>query len=146
MIETGDDNMCFVCGEDNPISLNIKFDYDEEKDHVIADFMPDEKLAGYRDVMHGGLVSTLLDEAMAKAIRFKGWKAVTAEMKIRFLEPVRLDKKVIVKGRVQDKRRRIIETSAKLEGRMGKELARASAKFIIVNKNTGEGDGYNDDE
>lgn len=145
MIEPGDDNMCFVCGEDNPISLNIEFEYDEEKDHVIANFMPDEKLSGYRDVMHGGLVSTLLDEAMAKAIRFKGWQAVTAEMKVRFLEPVRLDKKIVIKGRVQDKRRRIIETTAKLEGKMGKELARASAKFIMVNKNTGEGDDYDDE-
>ncbi len=145
MVEPGDDNMCFVCGEDNPISLNIEFEYDEEKDHVIANFMPDEKLSGYRDVMHGGLVSTLLDEAMAKAIRVKGWQAVTAEMKVRFLEPVRLDKKIVIKGRVQDKRRRIIETTAKLEGKMGKELARASAKFIMINKNTGEGDDYDDE-
>lgn len=136
MLSRGDDNMCFICGEDNPISLKIEFEYNEEKDQVSAKYMPDEKLAGYNNIMHGGIVTALLDEAMAKAVIQKGWKAVTAEMKVRFLEPVRLDRQINIIGRVQEKRRRIIEASAKLEGKLGEELARAKAKFVIKDKST----------
>ncbi|MGM0421208.1 MAG: PaaI family thioesterase [Bacillota bacterium] len=138
MLSRGDDNMCFICGEDNPISLKIEFEYNEEKDQVSAKYFPDEKLAGYNDIMHGGIVTALLDEAMAKAVIQRGWKAVTAEMKVRFLEPVRLDRQVNIIGRVQEKRRRIIEASARLEGKLGEELARAKAKFVIKDKSVKE--------
>ncbi len=140
MVDTKDDSMCFLCGEENPFSPQLKFTHEEEIDQVCTEFTPEEHFAGYKGVMHGGIVTALLDEAMAKAIIKKGWEAVTAEITVRFLEPVKLDKPVVVKGRIQDKRRRIIEASARLEGRMGKELARGKARFVLVgNKNnTGE--------
>ena len=135
MVELGDDNMCFLCGSDNPFSPELKFDYDEETGQACAEFTPGEHFAGYENVMHGGIVTALLDEAMAKAISNQGWQAVTAEIKVRFLEPVKLDRPVVVRGIIQERRRRVIEASARLEGRMGQELARGKARFLMVGNN-----------
>ncbi len=135
MVELGDDNMCFLCGSDNPFSPELKFEYDEETGQACAEFTPGEHFAGYENVMHGGIVTALLDEAMAKAISNQGWQAVTAEIKVRFLEPVKLDRPVVVRGIIQERRRRVIEASARLEGRMGQELARGKARFLMVGNN-----------
>ncbi len=127
-----DDSYCIVCGEDNPLSLELKFEaVESENGRVRAEFTPDEKLAGFKGYMHGGIISTLLDEAMAKAIYRKGWQAVTAEMTVRYVEPVHLDQRLRVVGWIQEKRRRIIETSARLENKMGDELARSKARFVM---------------
>ncbi len=138
MVELGDDSMCFLCGEQNPFSPGLEFEYDGDTGQACAEFTPGEHFAGYKDVMHGGIVTALLDEAMAKAISNQGWQAVTAEIKVRFLEPVKLDRPVVVRGIIQERRRRVIEASARLEGRMGQELARGKARFLMVGNNKKE--------
>ena len=135
MVELGDDSMCFLCGDQNPFSPGLEFEFDEETGQAYVEFTPVEHFAGYKNVMHGGIVTGLLDEAMAKAISNQGWQAVTAEIKVRFLEPVKLDRPVVVRGIIQERRRRIIEASARLESRMGQELARGKARFLMVGNN-----------
>ncbi len=146
-MELDDDSYCIVCGENNPLSLNLEFEQVEnENGQVRAEFTPHEELAGFKGVMHGGIISTLLDEAMAKAIYRQGWQAVTAEMTVRYVDPVRLGQRIRVLGWIQEKRRRIIETSARLENKMGDELARAKARFVLKGRRDNECLGGDKDE
>ena len=52
---------CFVCGDKNPIGLNVAFYSDDER--VVADYTAGRQFEGYKDVLHGGILSALLDEA-----------------------------------------------------------------------------------
>ncbi len=127
------DNMCFACGRDNPISLKLDFK-PVEADLVEAKFTPTANHQGYDDIMHGGLVSTLLDEAMAKVIVFKGIKAVTAEISVKFKKPVLIGGELKIVGKLnkhyQNVFGTIYYTEAYLEDEKGHKLASAEAKFM----------------
>jgi acyl-coenzyme A thioesterase PaaI-like protein len=53
--------MCFVCGVDNPIGLHLKF-YTDDDGRCIARFLPKPEHQGYPGQLHGGLISTILEE------------------------------------------------------------------------------------
>ena len=123
------DRMCFACGSDNPIGLGLQFEFSGEN-KVKAEFIPGEVHQGFDGIMHGGLVSTLLDEAMAKVINMKGIRGVTAEMKTRFKHPVKIGINLVVSGILKDRYKKIIYTEAELKDTSGKLYARAEAKFM----------------
>ena len=60
-----DDHYCFVCGEENPSGLHLKFSANKGK--IQTEFIPRKIHQGYKNIVHGGIISTLLDEAMVKA-------------------------------------------------------------------------------
>ncbi|MFW6380963.1 MAG: PaaI family thioesterase [Bacillota bacterium] len=130
-MEIADDNMCFACGRDNPISLGLKFEF-VGKNTVEASFIPGKVHQGFKDIMHGGLITTLLDESMAKVLSMQGISAVTAEMKIRFKKPVHIGEKLSIKGSLKKKRGRLIFTEARAEDEQGQIRARAEAKFMVA--------------
>lgn len=124
------DKMCFACGKDNPISLGLDFQLVAE-DRAAAEFVPQDVHQGYDNLMHGGLVSTLLDEAMAQVIYLNNIKAVTAEMRIRFKKPVRIGKKIEITGILSESRGKLIKTEAYLRDEDENLLAKAEAKFMV---------------
>jgi uncharacterized protein (TIGR00369 family) len=126
------DGMCFGCGKNNPIGLRLEFDLDEENLSVEGRFTPKTEHAGYTGIMHGGLVATLLDEAMVKLIWDVGISAVTASLEVRMVKPVPVCREVVIKGRVDSQEKRMIYTSAEVEDMEGNVLARAKAKCMRV--------------
>ena len=122
---------CVVCGEDNPRGLQIRF-RDVAARSVEADWQPTADWEGYQGVVHGGILSTVLDEAMSKAVAASGWRAMTAELKVRYKKPVRTGDRLSVKGWVGEKRKRRITTEATLEAANGEERVHAWGTFIEV--------------
>jgi acyl-coenzyme A thioesterase PaaI-like protein len=127
-----DEGMCFACGKNNPIGLKLEFDLDEENLTVEGRFTPKTEHAGYTGIMHGGLVATLLDEAMVKLLWDVGISAVTATLEVRMVKIVPVCKELTIKGRVDLQRGRIIHTSAEVEDADGNVLARGKAKCMKV--------------
>jgi len=126
-------NMCFACGKDNPISLGLKFEsIDENK--VATYFTPKPVHQGYENIIHGGIVSTLLDEAMVTAIVASGLEAVTAELNIRFKEETKLGEILRVEGYIRKQKSRLIFTEGILTNQNGVIKAKAEAKFMIIPK------------
>src|SRR5215475_13925053 len=78
---------CFVCGEANPLGLKMRFETDGKIVH--AKFSPRPEHIGFKGVVHGGLIATVLDEIMvwACAVQTKRF-AFCAEMNVRFLNPM----------------------------------------------------------
>ena len=70
--EVIDDNRCFVCGQDNPDGLRIFFHVDRETRTLRANFTPPAKYQGFKNVLHGGIISTLLDEGAAHLVHALG--------------------------------------------------------------------------
>jgi acyl-coenzyme A thioesterase PaaI-like protein len=127
-----DDGMCFGCGKNNPIGLKLEFDLDEENLTVEGRFTPKREHAGYTGIMHGGLVATVLDEAMLKLLWDSGISAVTASLEVRLLKPIPIGRELVIKGRVDSEGGRIVNTSAEVEDTDGNVLARGKAKCMRV--------------
>jgi uncharacterized protein (TIGR00369 family) len=86
-----DENRCFGCSKQNPLGLKLNFF--EKDEYLEAVWQPSEYYQGYPNVLHGGIISTLLDELGAWCISVKaGTAGVTTEMNIRYLSPVYLSK------------------------------------------------------
>ena len=125
------DHACFGCGDQNPIGLHLRFE--ASADGVAALFTPGAEHQGFENVVHGGIVSTILDEAMAWATAHAGFWAVTGEMCVRFRRPLRVGEPTRVTARVRGCRGRIITTTANLTRIEDlAEIATASATFVKV--------------
>ncbi len=78
---------CLLCGNLNPRSLNLSF-------HATGDgtvrtrFKAQTELQGYDDILHGGVIASLLDAAMTHCLFHHGVQAVTGDLHIRFVQPV----------------------------------------------------------
>lgn len=125
-----DDAHCFVCGTDNPAGLNIRWTTRENVTE--ARFTPSKAFQGWKDVVHGGILATVLDEAMTRLAwqRFGG--AVTAEMTVRYLRPARVGDTFTVRGEVADVSGRLIPAKAEIRDSAGNVVAEATGKAIKV--------------
>jgi acyl-coenzyme A thioesterase PaaI-like protein len=125
------DHACFGCGDDNPIGLHLRFAPD--RDGVKASFVPGPEHQGFQDVVHGGIISAVLDEAMAWAVAHAGVWAVTGEMRVRFRQPLKVGDMTSVVARVSRTRGRLVTATAGLHlGRDHSLVATASATFVKV--------------
>ncbi|MCM2678179.1 PaaI family thioesterase [Echinimonas agarilytica] len=119
---------CFACSTDNPIGLGLRFIPIAPR-KVQATFYTRALFQGYSNRLHGGIISTLLDAAMTHCLFSQGVEALTAELKVRFLEPVELDKRVLLEAELISKRKGIYTLEAQITLEQ-KRLALATAKFL----------------
>lgn len=103
---------CFGCSPTNKNGL--KMDFFEDGDYVICNWKPKNYFAGYKNVLHGGIQATLVDEVASWTIFTKAKTAgVTSEISIKYKKPVYLDeKKIVIKGKIRkiDKKFAVIQT------------------------------------
>jgi len=119
---------CFGCGRHNPIGLHLVF---ERAEHgVFARYRPRPEDQGFPQLMHGGLIALVLDEAMGWAMYADGVFAVTARMETRFRRPVGLTAELTARSTITRRRGRRIELEATLADPAGTLLVDASALFL----------------
>lgn len=129
------DHHCFGCGGNNPIGLKLRFNSTD--DGVSARFASAAPHQGYENVVHGGILSTLLDEAMAWAVAARGIWAVTGEMRVRFRQPLHVGQPVTVSGRVSEERGRVITAAGAITlDADGSTIATATGTFVRVDNET----------
>lgn len=121
---------CFACGQDNPAGLQIPFRRLEGG--AAAEWTPAPAWEGFRGIVHGGLVSTVLDEAMSKAVAAAGSEALTAELRVRFRLPVRTGETFTIRGWIVRRNKRLIETEAVVTGAGGVEHAHGWGRFLAL--------------
>jgi acyl-coenzyme A thioesterase PaaI-like protein len=124
---------CYACGDLNPIGLHLEFEMDGE--WAVAQFVAQQAHQGYPGYVHGGLVSTLLDEAMGWATFGRGIWALTGKLETRFREIVPTNELLTVRGRIERDRGRALEVVAELRDNDGKLLADSRS---LMFKATGE--------
>ncbi len=124
-----------MCGPRNPEGLRLEFSVDRTTRSAHAVWFPRASHIGYADLVHGGLVGTVLDEAMAKLANELGHPAVTAELRVRFDRPVPVGRPLRVEARLVDARGRLLRAEAAALLEDGAEAATASAKLMIPRGN-----------
>lgn len=129
---------CFVCGEDNAHGMQLKArvrdDGAVEMEHTAR---PSD--AGWRDVMHGGLTMTLLDEVMTwAAILALKRGCVSAEFTTRLKAPVQVGQRIRVSGTVTRARGRLALVEGEAVGDDGTIFATATGKYMPVSEDMQE--------
>jgi beta-phosphoglucomutase len=105
--------LCFACSQENPIGLKLKPVHDGEK--VTAEFTPGKFHQGWNDVVHGGILYTLLDEVTAYAALCHGIEfGVTAKSEIRFKQIAPINEPIQASAWVTKLTRRLVETKGML--------------------------------
>jgi len=127
-----DEGMCFVCGKANPIGLKVEFTVDREALKISGVFTPRREHEGYRGILHGGLVSTLLDEAMVKLLWEAGIPAVSAALEVRLAKPALVGEPLRIYGWVESQQKKLVLAAARIEDAAGGIVAEAKAKCIRV--------------
>ncbi len=125
-------NYCFACGKDNPDGMHLKFFYHRESKKFIGRFRLAKRFQGPPGHAHGGIIATVLDEAMGKVNKLRSVIALTSGMKVQYVKPVPLRQPLVVESHeVRVRGRRHINAATILDGR-GQVLARGRATFIAI--------------
>jgi uncharacterized protein (TIGR00369 family) len=119
---------CLLCGDQNPWSQRLNFSVAEDGS-VSAEFQARPELQGYDGILHGGVICALLDAAMTHCLFHRGISAVTADIQVRFLEPVPCNAKIILCARAESITPLLFRMKSELLVDEGK-MAWAKAKFV----------------
>jgi uncharacterized protein (TIGR00369 family) len=126
-------NNCFACGNSNPEGMRLKFTYDEERDCFVCRFRLGKRYTGPPGHAHGGIIATILDEAMGKVNKLRHVVALTSQITVDYLKPVPLNKPLRVESReVRVRGRRHINMAEILDPK-DEVLARSRGLFIAIN-------------
>jgi uncharacterized protein (TIGR00369 family) len=121
---------CFVCGENNRGGLRLRFEIDKEKQTLQTVFVASPVFQGFDGVVHGGIISTLLDEAMAKLSYELGYNTVTVSLEIRFKKPAPILEPLLVYGEISEVSKRLVKAKARVTKEDGTILAEGKSTLL----------------
>jgi uncharacterized protein (TIGR00369 family) len=125
-------NYCFACGPDNAAGMHLKFTYDRARKIFVSRFRLDSRYTGPPGHAHGGIIATILDEAMGKVNKLRQVIALTSQMTVNYLRPVPLNQPLRVESREVSVRRRRHVNMAEILNRKGEVLARSRGLFLAI--------------
>ncbi|HEU5336279.1 MAG TPA: PaaI family thioesterase [Terriglobales bacterium] len=125
-------NYCFGCGKNNPEGMRLRFSYDEDRKRFISRFRLGRRYTGPPGHAHGGVIATILDEAMGKVNKLHNVVALTSEITVQYLKPVPLNKSLRVEARGVSVRGRRHINAAEILNERGEVLASSRGTFIAI--------------
>jgi len=133
MDKQANSRLCFVCGRENPVGLQLNF-YETGSGEVTVDFTPLENYQGYPGVLHGGIVASVLDEAAGRAHmgNFPPRFMFTAKLEIKYRKNIPIGKPLRIIGKSGKDRGRMAEGWSGIYNQEGELLAEASALLVDV--------------
>ncbi len=125
-------NLCFGCGSGNARGMKLLFERDAARQRTVGRFRLGAEYQGPPGFIHGGIIATVLDEAMGKVSRFFDVRTVTAELTVEYLRPVRVGQEIAVEGYLKERKGRQYYYGAEIRGAGGELLVRGSGRFVEV--------------
>ena len=125
-------NFCFACGNNNPEGMQLKFAYDEERNCFVCRFRLGKRYTGPPGHAHGGIIATILDEAMGKVNKLRQVIALTSQITVDYLKPVPLNLALRVESREVQVSGRHHVNSAEILNQKNQVLARSQGLFIAI--------------
>ena len=125
-------NYCFACGMNNPDGMRLKFTLDEPRQTFVCRFRLSKRYTGPPGHCHGGIIATILDEAMGKVNKLRHVIAMTREMTVEYLKPVPLKRTLRVESREVSVRGRQHINMAEILNQKNEVLARSRGIFIAI--------------
>jgi uncharacterized protein (TIGR00369 family) len=132
LLRPNPENICFGCGGANARGMLLTFEQDDAAQRIRGNFRLGAEYQGGPGFIHGGIIATVLDEVMGKVCRFRGVRAVTAELTTQYLKPVLVDADLLVEGYEVEMKGRNLFLAAEIRDVSGRVLARGKGRFVIV--------------
>ena len=133
LIELPHTSGCLVCGRHNPHGLHLSLHVDTESGTVTADFKPRAEHIGFEGIIHGGVLATVLDEAMVWAATWAGRRfCVCGELNIRYRRSVPVGAALRVEATIDARRSRLIEAIGSITDSAGMIYTTATGKYVPV--------------
>jgi acyl-coenzyme A thioesterase PaaI-like protein len=124
---------CLVCGRQNPKGLHLHLHVDESSGAVETRFTPAAEHIGFEGIIHGGVLATVLDEAMVWAATWRGRRfCVCGEMTVRFRKAAEVGKPLVIHATVESTRGRMIQTIGQVRNQSGEMIATAEGKYLAL--------------
>jgi acyl-coenzyme A thioesterase PaaI-like protein len=124
---------CFACGSLNEHGLHLDLHVDGDRCWTETELA--ERFQGWDGIAHGGIVATLLDEAMAWSLAATDNWGVTARMSIAFRKPIPIGTRIRAEGWMTERRRRVIDTAARIvDAATGDVLATSDATYVAADE------------
>lgn len=124
---------CFACGMQNPIGLKLQF-YQTAQDEVTAELVPTEEYQGYAGILHGGVIATIMDEAVSRAHMgadpYNTNFVYTAELTVKYKQKIPIGKPIRVVGKQGKRMRWAMESRGYIYAEDGTLLAEAKAILV----------------
>jgi len=130
--------MCFACGLENPIGLKMAF-YQDDEGRVVAKFTPGDEHQGYPGMVHGGIVTALLDEVLGRVAIAAGRWMVTGRLNIRFRRPISVGETLTIVGEAMNWKKHVLEARGEIRLADGQIGAEATGTFLEIPAEQGEG-------
>lgn len=125
-------NYCFACGKDNPGGMHLKFTLDKKRQRFVSRLRLSKRYTGPPGYCHGGIIATILDDAMSKLNKLRDVVAATSRMTVEYLRPVPLHQPLRVESWALGKRGRLLTYAAEILDEKGSVLARSRGVFKII--------------
>lgn len=128
------DRECFACGTENPRGLHMTFESDGV--HVRSQLTLEQCFCGWSNLVHGGILATILDETMSWAtLSLTGKLMLTKGMQIKYIRPIRVGTKITATGYIRKwLSERKVEVVAEISNEAGKICASSSGEFPLFTK------------
>ncbi len=131
-LEPKDDNNCFGCGGANEHGLKLSFTWDSEKEIATAHYMPQIQFCGGHNILHGGIIATLLDEGCSKVLSGMRKTGMTRNINIDYLKPIEVDKEIRIKAWCENIVRHKYFLKCEIYNQDDELSATASALFMVL--------------
>ena len=125
-----DDGNCFACGRKNEIGLHLRFVRDGDDHAVRAQALIDARYQGWQGITHGGIIATMIDDAMAHAGAAAGYAGFTARIDVRFRKPVPIGEVAVVRAWVTRRKRNVLHIASQVFDEQGTVFASAEGSFV----------------
>jgi len=135
LLEPNPANRCFGCGGANARGMKLTFEQDDAARRIRGAFRLGAEYQGGTGFVHGGIIATVLDEAMGKVARFRGVTAVTAELVVEYLKPVPVDEDLVIEAYEVEKNGRNLHQAGEIRNHAGVVLARGRGRFVVIDMN-----------
>jgi len=129
VLQVSYDGRCFGCGIENPLGLQMHFQ--DLNGESVCEFKVDARFQSWEGMVHGGIVALMLDEAVGWVGWHAGFPGVTAKLEVRYRQPLLIDDRVRVVGRLESVRRRLVRASATI-GRIEDDSVIAEALATLM--------------
>lgn len=135
---TSDDPGCYICG--NLSAKGLRQSCYVDGDYIITYFTGDNQYKAHGGpIIHGGIAASLLDAMMGYSVGyFKQVNCVTAEITVRYVEPLRLGQRYLVRGKIVKDRKLLIETYGEILDNKQNVHVRAFGKFVPIRQGAEE--------
>lgn len=133
---------CFGCNPDNPFGLHMEF-Y-ENGDEILCYWTPQDNFQGWIKTMHGGILSTLIDEA-ASWVVFRKFQTsgVTMKLEVKFKKPVpTTETQLTVRAHLVERMHQVAVIEVSIENSKGDICTTGTATYYVFNQEKAKEMGF----